>query len=559
MARALHRPQGGRIIEGARRPGAQDGMRELPRAAIAYLLAVAALGTAVLAHAALGLELSAGRLPEVLLFVVLSTAADLNRLELKYSAGYSVATAINLASVIILGTDTAVWVSAISSAAGETWQRRPWYKVAFNTFNVAISVAAGGAVYDALRRSPVGTVAPADLPALLAYTIVNFLVNHALVCLVISLSTRARPWTVFTTNYRSILIPALALFPIGVLFAIAYTSFGRLLGVFLLFVPFGAVFVALSRARQLQLQTEELAKRDAEAAALRELDRLKNEFLRTISHELRTPLTLVHGYAELLHSRAQTLDDTGKRMVSRIYSGSAQLARLVEDLLDFSRIERGEMAVETEDFDLVPVMREQLAAFQGSVSPGRLVLHVPESLPVHADQARMAQVVSNLVENAIKYAPQGQITVRARRIPGGGRGAGSQAGWPGGGLGAGPQASALGGARVEVQDEGPGIPPEEQPRVWEKFYRGSQVAGRNATPGSGIGLAVVRALVEAQGGEVGLRSAPGQGTTFWLEVPLAEAPLGELEPDEGAQPTAQLTEQPTPEPAPEIGLRRLTS
>ena len=192
-------------------------MRELPRAAIAYLLAVAALGTAVLAHAALGLELSAGRLPEVLLFVVLSTAADLNRLELKYSAGYSVATAINLASVIILGTDTAVWVSAIASAAGETWQRRPWYKVAFNTFNVAISVAAGGAVYDALRRSPVGTVAPADLPALLAYTIVNFLVNHALVCLVISLSTRARPWTVFTANYRSILIPALALFPIGVL------------------------------------------------------------------------------------------------------------------------------------------------------------------------------------------------------------------------------------------------------------------------------------------------------------------------------------------------------
>ena len=76
------------------------------------------------------------------------------------------------------------------------------------------------------------------------------------------------------------------------------------------------------------------------------------------------------------------------------------------------------MAVETEDFDLVPVMREQLAVFQGSVSPGRLVLHVPESLPVHADQARMAQVVSNLVENAIKYAPQGQITVRARRIPG---------------------------------------------------------------------------------------------------------------------------------------------
>ncbi len=118
-----------------------------------------------------------------------------------------------------------------------------------------------------------------------------------------------------------------------------------------------------------------------------------------------------------------------------------------------------------------------------------------------------------------------------------------------------------GGARVEVQDEGPGIPPEEQARVWEKFYRGSQVAGRNATPGSGMGLAVVRALVEAQGGEVGLGCAPGQGTTFWLEVPQVQAPLGE--PDEGAQPAAPRRGTPAtqrmPEPASEMGLRGLTS
>jgi signal transduction histidine kinase len=480
-------------------------MRELPRAAVLYIVAVVAVGTVVLVNAALGVRASAVAPLDVLLFFVLSAAADLNRLPLKNSAAYSVATSINLASVIVLGTPAAICVSAAASTAGDVWQRRPVSRVVFNAFMVAISVAAGGAVYDRLRQSPVGSVTPADLPALAAYTVVNFLVNHALVCIVISLTTRARPWDVFVANYQSILIPAFGLFPLGVLLAVVYTSFDRLLGVLLLSVPFVAVFIALNRARELQQQTEELAKRDAEAAALRELDRLKNEFLRTISHELRTPLTLVHGYAELLHTRAQSLDETGKRMVTRIYSGSTQLTRLVEDLLDFARIERGELAVESLDFDVVPTLHDLMGVFQGSVSPGRLSLQVPESLPVHADPARIAQVVTNLMENAIKYAPEGQITLRASR--------------------------GVDTARLEVEDEGPGIPPQEQSRVWEKFYRGAHVAGRNGLPGSGIGLAVVRALVEAQSGTVGLESQPGQGSTFWIEVPLAEEDAVLVEPD----------------------------
>jgi signal transduction histidine kinase len=482
-------------------------MRELPRAAILYITAVVTVGSVVLLNAALGVRASAVNLTDTLLFFLLSAAADLNRLQLKYGAAYSVATAINLASVIVLGTNAAVCVSAAASTAGDVWQRRPISRIVFNVFMVAISVAAGGAVYDAFRQSPVGTVAPADIPALVGYTVVNFLVNHALVCCVISLTQRARPWTVFVANYRSILIPAVGLFPIGILLAVVYTTFDRVLGLLLLVVPFVAVFIALNRARELQQQTEELAKRDAEAAALRELDRLKNEFLRTISHELRTTLTLVHGYAELLHTRAQSLDDTGKRMVTRIYSGSTQLTRLVEDLLDFARIERGELAVESVDFDVVPTLHDVMGVFQGTVPPGRLSLQVPDYLPVHADPARISQVVTNLVENAIKYAPEGQITLRASR---------------------GPDA-----ARLEVEDEGPGIPPQEQGRVWEKFYRGALVAGRNGVPGSGIGLAVVQALVEAQSGTVGLRSQPGQGSTFWIEVPLAEeeAFLAEADPE----------------------------
>jgi signal transduction histidine kinase len=105
----------------------------------------------------------------------------------------------------------------------------------------------------------------------------------------------------------------------------------------------------------------------------------------------------------------------------------------------------------------------------------------------------VVQVVSNLVENAIKYAPEGPIEVRAVH-----------------------QGAAV---RIEVEDQGPGIPPEEQPRVWEKFYRSQQVVELNLARGTGIGLAVVKALVEAQCGRVGLVSTPGQGSRFWFEVP----------------------------------------
>ena len=135
----------------------------------------------------------------------------------------------------------------------------------------------------------------------------------------------------------------------------------------------------------------------------------------------------------------------------------------------------------------------------------------------------MAQVVSNLVENAIKYAPQGQITVRAR--------------------------ASREGARVEVQDEGPGIPPEEQPRVWEKFYRGAQVAGRNCHPGERDRAGRGAGPGGGPGGRRRAAQRPGQGSTFWLEVPQAQAPLEEAEepePDEGAQPTAQPAAQPMP-------------
>src|SRR5207253_10169945 len=116
-------------------------------------------------------------------------------------------------------------------------------------------------------------------------------------------------------------------------------------------------------------------------------------------------------------------------------------------------------------------------------------------LRVHGDRERAAQAVSNLLEKARRYAPEGLITLRARSFGPGGR-----------------------AVRVEVEDQGPGISPADQPRVWEKFFRGAGVAELNVARGGGIGLAVVKALVEAQGGRVGLESTPGLGARLWFEL-----------------------------------------
>jgi signal transduction histidine kinase len=237
----------------------------------------------------------------------------------------------------------------------------------------------------------------------------------------------------------------------------------------------------------------------AAAAALRQLDTLKDELLSTISHELRTPLTVIHGYAQRLVVRAGKLPPDALESTARgIQASSAQLALLVGDLLDFSRMQRGAVQVEVEDFDLVPVLRELLVDLRQRPGGTRLTGKLPRTLPVRGDRARVVQILVNLVENALTYAPAGRVVLRGR-----------------------PGRPPNPTVRVEVADRGPGIPLEEQARVWEKFYRGSDVAGLSGARGLGIGLAVVKALVEAQGGRVGLESTPGEGATFWFELPAA--------------------------------------
>jgi signal transduction histidine kinase len=231
------------------------------------------------------------------------------------------------------------------------------------------------------------------------------------------------------------------------------------------------------------------------AEALRELAQLKAELLNTVSHELRTPLSLIHGYAELLVHRADRLKPAEiAQMSGEIYTSSRTLARLVDDLLDFSHLDHGRLQLRRKRIVLGDLLESLARTFSAQPGGERISTDLEAGLDVDADPERLHQVVGNLLSNALAYTPDGPIVVRAARENG--------------------------SARIEVEDHGPGLAVEEVGRVWESFYRGTEAA-QLPNRGSGLGLTVVKQLVELHGGTVGVRNTPGQGATFWFTLPSA--------------------------------------
>jgi two-component system sensor histidine kinase ResE len=227
--------------------------------------------------------------------------------------------------------------------------------------------------------------------------------------------------------------------------------------------------------------------------ALRELARLKTELLSTVSHELRTPLTLIHGYAELLNARADLLTPGDVAMMAdEILLGSRTMIRLVDDLLDFSRMDSSRLRLERARVDVADLLRRHVQAWRGQAGGDRLRLDVSAHLETYADPARLDQIIRNLIANALSHAPEGPVVVRGD----------CDSPW----------------IRLEVDDQGPGIPDDELPRIWESFFRGER-ARNSPNRGSGLGLAVVRQLVELHGGRVEAESRLGEGATFRVWLP----------------------------------------
>ena len=230
------------------------------------------------------------------------------------------------------------------------------------------------------------------------------------------------------------------------------------------------------------------------AEEMSEANRLKTEFISVISHELRSPLTYVLGFSEILSERELTAERV-HHIAGEMHRESRRMLQLVDDLLDISRMEAGRYTIDPQPVHMAQEIAQLVSNMSTTIDKHRLVPDCPPDLIAMADPVRVWQVLQNLASNAVRYSPAGgTVTIRAR-------------------------ATADGMAQVEVIDQGIGIPKEEQPRIFEKFYRvDSELKTR--VRGSGLGLAICRAIVESHGGRIWIESEPGQGSTFAFTLPL---------------------------------------
>jgi PAS domain S-box-containing protein len=264
----------------------------------------------------------------------------------------------------------------------------------------------------------------------------------------------------------------------------------------------------LAEARRLELEraasvlttaNETLASRNHDVEAFAALQR---DFVATSSHELRTPLTAILGYLELvLEAEEDALAEAERGHLQVVYRSSQRLLALVEDLLTVNRVDTGTLAISPAPTAVDELLRAAHDAFAARcVAKGiELVVEPADALRVLVDRPRMDQVLANLVDNAAKFTPSGGTVRLAARAEG-----------------------KL--VRIEVADTGPGIAPHELQSVFERFFRSAR-AQADAVPGTGLGLPIARALVEAQDGSLTVQSTLGAGTSFTITLPLhAEVP-----------------------------------
>jgi signal transduction histidine kinase len=258
------------------------------------------------------------------------------------------------------------------------------------------------------------------------------------------------------------------------------------------------IYVALIlwNASSINLASKERRRADAR---MREAAEMKTEFVAIVSHELRTPLTSIKIAIDVVHDEQNLTDSERKNYLVVAKRNVDRLARLINEVLDFQKLEAGR-----EEFKLLPhgvneIVAEVAETFAAVVREKGLELTLalePGLPPVVCDRDRISQVVINFTNNAVKFAGRGRVTLKTQR--------------------------ANGAVRVSVHDEGPGIAPEDRKRLFNSFTQ--IVASGKAKEGTGLGLSICRKIIEHHDGTIGVESEPGQGTTFFFALPIGREP-----------------------------------
>lgn len=269
----------------------------------------------------------------------------------------------------------------------------------------------------------------------------------------------------------------------------------------------GTLKQALSQSRnELRLAQEKLTYQNQELATanaeLRRLDDLKSTFVAVAAHELRTPLTAIQGYVEMLVDRdVGPLSDRQRDYLLIVQSSALRLSHIANSMLDVTRIEAGRMDLVLEPTDLCALVQRVADEYQAQLAARaqRLTLHPASGLPLAlCDPTRTEQIVGNLLSNASKYSPhERHIDIAIER------------------------AQTDGFLQVSVADAGVGIEPEDQDKLFRRFFRAASATLTDAS-GAGLGLYITRSLVELHGGRIWFESEPGQGSTFYVTLPIAE-------------------------------------
>jgi signal transduction histidine kinase len=391
----------------------------------------------------------------------------------------SLATVFIVAAAALYGWEAATVVGVLGMASVELATRKPSSRVLFNTALYALSAAAAGAAAALVGASTLAALALGTALAALTF----YVVDVGLLAAIVARASSRPWWTVLRDYLGETLVPLAVMASLTVVLVVLWER-----------SPFAALFLVAPLAA---LSVYE-RRMNVALERMRELDRLKDEFIAVVSHELRTPLASVYGAAMTLQ-REHLDPEARESMLTIVYRESARLARLVDQVLWASRLEAGRADVTLARLDGVRIARDVVSAASAHVPDGLTIEVTPaaETPPVAGDLDKLKQVLINLVENAVKYSPSGgRVEVRIEPTPG--------------------------SVRFTVADQGLGIPVEEQSRIFDKFHRLDPAMTRGVG-GTGLGLYISRELVHRMNGRIWVTSAAGRGSAFSVELPRADS------------------------------------